>query len=74
MSPSITLTASQQDFNDSLPGFLREHPVPVDENNEPTMTAGEHIKKWLQDRYYREANYGTQKIAGEAVQLNRPFK
>ena len=72
--PSITLTASQKDYNDSLPGFLREHPIPVDKNDDPIMTTKEHIKKWLEDSYFREADYGTQKIAGEAVQLNRPFK
>lgn len=70
---NITLTATQEDFDKSLPGFLHEHPLPVDDEGEPTITVAEHIKEYLKGQYFKEANHGTMKLAGEAARLTKVF-
>ena len=71
--PSITLTATQEDYDKSLPGFLHEHAVPT-VNGVPTMSEGAWVKQWLMNSYYREAKQGLSVIAGEAVTLNNVFE
>jgi len=65
---SVTLTTSQKKYDKSLPGFLREHPLPEG------MSVGQHIKTWLAGQYYKEAKYGLQKIAGDAIELEEVFE
>ena len=71
--PSIILTATQKAYNASLPGFLREHPIPT-ETGQPPITEAAWIKQILTDYYYREAKQGLKKIAGESVTLEKVFE
>ena len=71
--PSITLTATTEDYEASLPGFLHEHPIPV-VNGAPIMNAGAWLKKWFEDSYFREAEEGLKRIAANAIVLNKVFK
>ena len=70
----ITLTATDEDYDAAMPGFLKQNPIPLDDDDQPIYTPGAWIKVWLENKFYKEAKYGTKKIAGEAVTLNKPFK
>ena len=72
---SLTLTAAKEDYDLSLPGFLHEHPNTEKdpETGELVRTDAQHIKKWLEDYYYRESLHGLEQKAKEAVILNKVF-
>lgn len=44
-----------------LAGFLREHPIPKDDNKDDLYTATEWIKLWIRRQLYKEYKYGAQK-------------
>ena len=48
-------------------GLLFLHPVPEDENNEPTMTEGAWLKTWLKRYVRREVARGLQAKAQSKI-------
>ena len=81
---SITLTATDANYNESIPGFLHQHPIPMRPNLDstrknplpdiPQYTTAQWVKKQLEDWYYRESRHGLEKIASETVTLDRVFE
>lgn len=73
---NLTLTAVKEDYNISLPGFLREHPnTEIDlETKKLLRTNAQHIAWVLSNYYFNESNRGLRILAGEAVQLNKVFE
>ena len=61
---NIAFAASDEDFDKSLPGFLREHKLPTDEDGQPTKTAIQHVQDEMIAWYNREWMNGARKIAG----------
>ena len=80
---SITLTATDQAWDTSRPGFLRANPVPTEEvldeagkptgERQPTMSDGAWVKNRLVAYYDREKRHGLELIAKDAVQSGKTF-
>ncbi len=81
---SITLTATDANYNESIPGFLNQHPIPMMPDPNSTMEnplpdipqygIAQWVKKQLQTWYYQESRHGLEKIAGESVTLEKVFE
>ncbi len=71
---SMTLTAPDEDYAKSEPGFLHQHPnTEKDKEDKLVRTDDEHVAKCLSDYYNREAEWGLKKIAGETITLDKVF-
>lgn len=71
--PSINLAATQEEYDRDMPGFLRERPIPPDENGDPSMSEGAWLKKEFAEWFAGESFMGKKKIAADAVQKKTIF-
>ena len=71
---SLTLTSTDEAYDESLPGFLLEHKMPVDSEGEPTISVAQHLKNEFAAWYFRESINGLKKIAAKTVTLDKVFE
>ena len=63
--PSVTLTISTDNYNEFKSGFLKERPIPLDENNQPIMSEGNWIKAVIKTFAIQTYKSGKKKIHDE---------
>lgn len=65
MNLSITYTSEKP--TKFKAGFLRACPVPLDDDDQPTMTEDEWIKKWGKEQFLNQYRRGVQLLKRDEV-------
>ena len=67
MAQIIYIIGNQEKLQEFKEGFLKECPIPVDKEGEPTMTALEWIKEWGKQQFLRAYLYGKTRYIEESA-------
>ncbi len=67
---SITYNIPDEKIDQFKQGFLKYHPVPVDEEGAPKMTEVAWIKKWGQNQFISAYKAGMRQLAAENMEID----
>ena len=67
---SITLTVEDGKLLEFKESFLREHPIPVDEQGSPTMNLLDWLHEWGRQQFQLAYQRGKTKLAQENIEID----